>query len=543
MSHPRTTTSPHPGILISASGVQWQRPSGEPLWPAPLDFTIGNGITALVGRNGAGKSLLTTMLTGECAPSAGRIHRQVRIARLPQQLHIDAGSLADVAGLAEINAAMMRIAAGNAEPEDFETMDGHWDIEPRWSAMLADAGLPRWPLSHPANVLSGGQLQRVALAGVLLSGAGLLVLDEPSNHLDTAARSWLADALRAWKGGALLISHDRALLALVSQVIELDEGVRAYGGSFADYQAQRAIEHQAAAHAADHARKQLRRSQREMHERHDAEQRRHARGSRDAAQANLAPILLGRRKEGAQNSDGARSKQRQQIIDKAQQDYRDACAGLPDAAPVTLLLPQSVIAEGRRVLSVRDIVLAHFSPQPGFDLDIIGPRRVALRGSNGSGKSSLLDAINEPAQLAQGVINCPVTVAKLDQTCRGEIRNHSVLDVLAAADTPLPAGELRSHLALLGLDAGHCQRPLASLCGGEQLKAQLALALWGGEPAGLLLLDEPGNHLDLHALEAFEAALSQFGGALIIASHDEHLLEALGCDQHWRMGDGQVSVE
>jgi ATPase subunit of ABC transporter with duplicated ATPase domains len=120
---------------------------------------------------------------------------------------------------------------------------------------------------------------------------------------------------------------------------------------------------------------------------------------------------------------------------------------------------------------------------------------------------------------------------------------HTLLDILRALESPLDEGDLRSRLALLGLDADHCNRPTGTLSGGERLKAALACALWGRSPAQLLLLDEPTNHLDLASVEALESALNGFTGALVVVSHDERFLRAIGVDQRWTVSHAALVVD
>ena len=165
---------------ISLRHVSHALPDGRMLLEdASHDFTTARH--GLVGRNGAGKTLLLRLLLGELPAQSGRIERRGRIAAVPQSLPAGPGvTLADVAGMTPALRALARIEAGTGSQADFDLMDGRWRVREEWPRMLADAGLPAWPPERPASAVSGGELTRVALAGALAQGADGLLLDEPA---------------------------------------------------------------------------------------------------------------------------------------------------------------------------------------------------------------------------------------------------------------------------------------------------------------------------------------------------------------------------
>src|SRR5690606_4143592 len=249
------TNAPDGRALLVARQLQWQAPGADhPLWPSPIEFTLGRERTGLLGRNGAGKSVLCGLLAGTLVPLSGSVLRNARVRFVPQIDALRGGSLATLAGLAPKAGALARILAGTPADGDIERAEGHWDLPQRWAQALDDAGLPDWPMDMPADALSGGERQRVALAAAFLDEGSCLLLDEPSNPLDADARAWLARRLRDWRGGLLLASHDRALLEQVERIAELSPGLRTFGGGHAAWRAQRALEAEAARQDADHAR-------------------------------------------------------------------------------------------------------------------------------------------------------------------------------------------------------------------------------------------------------------------------------------------------
>lgn len=524
-------------LSLQFQGVVWALPDGQPLWSQPLDMALGAGSTGIVGANGVGKSVFLQLLLGRLQPTTGKVLRNARLHAVAQEVQGSPGStVADLAGLAPVLRALERLEAGRGTPEDLLQADGQWDLPARWQRALQALDLRHLPAEGSAERLSGGERMRVALAGAFVSNAEVLVLDEPTNHLDRGARRWLLDQLAARQGGTLVASHDRELLGVVDAIVELSPaGQRRYGGNWALYAAQRDQERAAAQAALDHARTERERGRRALQREHDAQQRRTAQGRRVGRTANLAPILLGRMKNSAEAQAGREHERQQEAREKLDAAVRDAARQAPQQAPVALALPGSSLPSGKQVLALEQ-VRAPFAPQalPALDGVWCGPVRIAITGPNGCGKSTLLRLVAGPVAPVAGRVVRGVRAAWLDQHNAALLPPHaSVLQRLAELGSPLPEATLRTRLAQLGLDADRVQRPAGVLSGGERIKAALACALWCGEPAQMLLLDEPTNHLDLASVQALQAALQDFTGALLVVSHDLHFLAALAPTHVW----------
>lgn len=517
--------------LVSLNQLTYQFANGEILFNA-LNLTFDRQPTAIVGRNGMGKSLLLRLIAGELPASSGSINCNARLAYVPQDPSPQPQqSVAQVAGLAQALEALERLAGGTASLNDLQQVDERWDLAERLRQALDASGLQSVEPHDLAATLSGGQLARVVLIGALLSGAELLLLDEPSNHLDRAGRHWLMEQLQQWRGGLILVSHDRQLLMQVQRIVELTpQGVQAYGGNYALFQAQREAHHQAAQTALEHARTQRSREHKRLQREHDTIQRHAAASRKYAKSANVSGFERAKMLGAARDIMGKVRQAHQGHKGALDHQVREAFARVGPEQPTLLTLPATTLQAGQAVLNLQRAQLPWLdsqAPSSYLTCNVTGPARIALVGPNGCGKSTLLKMLAGLLSPVSGDCRVAVSSAYLDQHLAQLDPQRSLLEQLGTAETPLEESTLRTRLARLQLDALRVQQPCALLSGGERLKAALALALWNGTPARLLLLDEPTNHLDLESVQAFERALRDFPGALVVASHDQDFLQAL----------------
>ena len=513
--------------LVSLHQTAFQFANGETIFNN-LNLQFDHTPTAIVGRNGVGKSVLARLIAGRLQPTAGSVTCTAAAAYVAQTFIAEPGqTVSDATGTAAALRALERLHRGEASAEDFDCLGERWDLPERLRQWLDDAGLVDVAPADLTQSLSGGQQARLALIGAFLSSARLLVLDEPTNHLDTAGRHWLMSQLQRWRGGLIVVSHDRQLLERMQRIVELTPfGATVFGGNFSAYQQQRQI-HQAAAQATlDQSRTERRREQQRLKSEHDTIQRHAARSLRNAKTANVSGFERASLKGAARQIMGQVRQGHQQRKSDLDARVREAYANvLPDDG-VLMNLPGSAVPTSRKVCTLLEVRVP-WLPTQALNLTLSGPVRVAVNGPNGCGKSTLLRLLAGDLAPVSGECTTHVPVAYLDQPLKLLDDHLSVIDQLIALHSPLSESQMRSHLAHLQLDAQRVTRPSASLSGGERLKAALAVALWRQTPAQLLLLDEPSNHLDLASVEAFEQALQRFPGAIVAVSHDADFLQAL----------------
>ena len=516
--------------FLTLDSVGFILPDGRTLF-SDLNWQCDLRRTGLVGRNGAGKSVLARLLAGELTPTHGRCTRSGSVHYL-SQLAGDgaAGSVAELAGIGAITRALARIEGGSTDALDFDAVGDAWDIAARLQQALERQGLMHVSLDTPVFSLSGGEAMRVALAGAMLRDPDMLILDEPTNHLDASHRQALIEQLRAWPKGLLVISHDRELLGEMACITELSShGLRSYGGNFAFYEQARQRADDNARQALEHARLTLKRDEQARRDQRERQEQRQARSSRESKDANQAAVLLGRAKERSEGSAGRLRLQHDAARAQDHERVRAAASQAQVTDSIRIHAAGQAQSAQRRVATLDQVMLPFVAaPLSHIDLHLNGRQRVAILGPNGSGKSTLLKVL--AGRLAPLAGRCSVAgeVAYLDQQSGTLDPARSTLEQLLDVNRSVGQDMLRTWLVQLGLDAQRIKQPTCELSGGERLKAALACALYADPAPALLLLDEPTNHLDLASLAALEAMLCAYGGALAVVSHDSVFLQRIG---------------
>lgn len=471
----------------------------------------------LVGRNGAGKSTLLAAIAGDIAPDGGdiRLSSRARMARVKQEAPADGASLLQtvLAGDTE-RTALMAEAEQATDPmrlgEIHERLRaiGADSAPARAGTVLAGLGFSAEAQERPVSDFSGGWRMRVSLATALFLEPDLLLLDEPTNHLDLEATLWLEDWLRRFAGAALIVSHDRGLLdSCVDAIAHLERGKLSLtpGGyeNFVRIRTEQALQQ---------TRQAEKIAARRAHMQSFVDRFRAKATKAKQAQARLKAL------------------EKLPVIDAVVEDAATHFSfPEPEQLPPPILTVNraSVGYEGKPVLS-----------NLSFRLDM--ESRIALLGANGNGKSTLAKLIAGRLAALSGDVerNPRLKVGYFAQHQAEELRlEQTPIDHMARALPKATPSEVRAQLARFGLDADRAETAVKDLSGGE--KARLLLALATRDAPQLLILDEPTNHLDLDARDALIRALADFEGAVVLISHDPHLVE-LVADRLWLVADGQV---
>jgi len=502
-------------MLFRLSDVQKSYGAQEVLRGASLQVNPGEHF-GLVGRNGAGKTTLFRLVTGEESADRGDVVRArgLRLGLLEQHVDFEPGTTVHEAALAafgqlqSIEHEMHQLEHRMAEaPEDLDAVlarysdlqhefehQGGFEYAARAEAILQGLGFERDSWATPAEILSGGQKNRLGLARLLLAEPDVLLLDEPTNHLDVSAVEWLEEFLASYKSAYVIISHDRYFLdRACTRIVEIENGrAVSYNGNYSAFLVER-------------------------EERREAQMR---------AYENQQQLIAKTEEFIRRNIAGQKTKQaksRRKMLEKLER----VDAVRPDQSSGNFQL-QKVERAGTHVLTVEDVAIGYpgkllaegitFILRRGECLGVIGP--------NGSGKTTFLRTVLGKLPQLAGEIRWGANVSvgyyaqQLDDL---DERNEVIMELRRVALPSVTAGELRSFLARFLFTGDDVYKHVRDLSGGE--KGRLALAKLIYSRVNVLVLDEPTNHLDIPSREALEEALDAYDGTIITISHDRYFLD------------------
>jgi ATP-binding cassette subfamily F protein 3 len=473
----------------------------------------------LVGRNGTGKTTLFRAITGELSAETGSIGmpKNTRIGQVAQEAPGTDEPLIDIVLKADVERAALlaeektardphRIAEIHLRLTD---IDAH-SAEARAATVLAGLGFDDAAQKRPASSFSGGWRMRVALASVLFAEPDLLLLDEPTNYLDLEGTLWLESYLAKYPHTVLLISHDRDLLnRAVTSIVHLEQRkLTLWRGGYDQFERQRA--EKAALLEKDRARQ-------------------------DAARKHMEEFVARFR---AKASKARQAQSRLKALEKMK-----PVATLVNEAVQPFSFPEPVKTAASPIIAIEGGAVGYAPGKPvlrHLSLRIDADDRIALLGANGNGKSTFAKLLAGRLKPETGTMTVApqLRVSMFAQHQLDDLRpEENAFQHVRRLMPDAPESKVRSRVARMGLATEKMNTAAKDLSGGE--KAQLLMGLASFEGPNLFILDEPTNHLDIDSRESLIQALNDFSGAVILISHDRHLIEAT-VDRLWLVRDGTV---
>ncbi|WP_299493215.1 ATP-binding cassette domain-containing protein [uncultured Shewanella sp.] len=516
--------------LLHATHLSYQFENGVYLFNN-ISCCLQARLTGLIGRNGSGKSILAELLSQKRIPTTGSVTLNTQVQGYHQYALDDISPHLTIAQFLEIEHildALDMIEQGHIDTKWFDIIGDNWLLKEKISHLLLQLKLPS-DTRMLCQKLSGGQLSFLRLWKLFQSDAGLLILDEPSNHLDLQAKKWLIQQIQHFSGHILLISHDRLLLREMEHIWELSSlGLTEYGGNYDCYVNQKTQDQGAIERQLSQLQTQQKKEQKQYQSNKEKADKRAAMGNKTRKKGSQSKMLLNAMKDKATSKASSRIKQYQSHSKSLQQAVNQLHARQAQPQEHHLPLPQtsnkktSLLRIERGILPFGDI-------RP-IQLCLYSNDKIHLQGANGSGKSTLFNVLLKKINLKQGKLHMNTALYFLDQHIDLMSNNQSILEYIQADNHSHNETQNRTLLAGIGFKGDTVYRPVHQLSGGERVKlALLTVNLNDRQP--LMLLDEPDNHLDIESKQMLANMLAAYKGAFMLISHDNAFVKQCGITQ------------
>jgi len=500
-----------------------------------IGFTLNNHEKiALIGNNGVGKSTLLKIIAGELKPSNGDLRVSSPPYYIPQIFgQYNHFTIAEVLRVHDKLKALKEILDGNVTEENLNVLNDDWTIEERCSNALKYWQLSDLDLTAKIENLSGGQKTKVFLAGILIHEPELVLLDEPSNHLDKATRELLYHFITSTNSSLIIVSHDRKLLHLLNTVYELNKrGITIYGGNYDFYAEQKQVENNALNQDLQSKEKALKKAKEKERETLERQQKLDARGKKKQEKSGVARIMMNTLRSNAENSSSKLKSVHVEKIDGISKELRELRSALPDIDQMKFGFDDSGLHKGKILFKATAINFSYRDQllwKKDLNIEILSGERIALKGSNGSGKTTLIKIILGKLNPQSGTVYSPQNKSVYIDQDYSLINNElKVYDQAQQFNgSGLEEHDIKMRLNRFLFDKEYWDKPCSALSGGEKMRLMLCCLTINNESPDIIILDEPTNNLDIQNVEILTAAINEYQGTLIVVSHDESFLEQI----------------
>lgn len=524
--------------MLILQNISYTHPSKDLLF-SDINLSVNNHEKiALIGNNGIGKSTLLKIIAGELQSSCGQIIIEAEPYFVPQIFgqfnHLRIAYALQIEN--KLN-ALKEILNGNICEENFNWLNDDWTIEDRCKEALNYWQLNGLDLSQKMETLSGGQKTKVFLAGISIRQPELVLMDEPSNHLDISARQLLYDFILSTKSTLIVVSHDRKLLNFLDTVCELNKnGIKVYGGNYDFYKDQKQIEDNALNQNIQSKEKALRKAKEKERETLERQQKLESRGKGKQEKAGVARIMINTFRNNAENSSSKLKSVHEEKIGGISQELHELRSTLPDIGKMKFDFDNSGLHKGKVLFMAKQVNFAYNAQllwKDNLSFQITSGERIALKGTNGSGKTTLIKLILGTIELQTG------TIYRADNKAVYIDQDYSLLDnklkVYEQAQqfnvSALKEHEIKIRLNRFLFTRDDWDKPCRALSGGERMRLLLCCLTINNKSPDILIFDEPTNNLDIQNVEILTAAINEYQGTVIVVSHDETFLEQINTER------------
>lgn len=524
--------------MFFLQGVAYAHPNRDVLF-ADINISIHkHDKVALIGNNGTGKSTLLKILAGILAPSEGTVKSDSKPYYIPQIFgQFNDLTVAQALGIENKLWALNQILSGNVTDHNLTLLNDDWGIEERCKEAFSHWQLDEFPLNQKMETLSGGQKTKVFLAGIMIHEPTIVLLDEPSNHLDLSARTILYDYIQSTKDTLVVVSHDRTLLNMLNTVYELGKrGIRVYGGNYDFYREQKRTENEALNQDLKAKEKILRKAKEVERESAERQQKLDARGKKKQEKAGIPAILMGALKNNAEKSTSKLKGVHAEKVGAISQELSQLRSELPGIDKMKVGFDNSKLHHGKVLISAQDINFGYNKVMlwnQQLTIQITSGERIAIKGPNGSGKTTFINMLLGQLEPSIGHISrADFRSIYIDQDYSLIDNNLNVYEQAQRFNT----GDLQEHDIKIRLNRflftkDFWDKPCRALSGGEKMRLMLCSLTIGQQAPDIIVLDEPTNNLDIQNIEILTAAINEYSGTLLVVSHDEVFLSQIDVER------------
>lgn len=524
--------------MLTLQNISYTHPNKDLLF-SDINLTVNNHEkTALIGNNGVGKSTLLKIIAGELQPTNGQIsveNESYYVSQIFGQFnHLN---IAQALRIEDKLNALKAILNGDTSEENFNFLNDDWTIEDRCTEALNYWQLNDFDLSQKMETLSGGQKTKVFLAGISIHQPELVLLDEPSNHLDITSRQLLYDFVQTTKSTLIIVSHDRKLLNLLSSVCELSKyGIKVYGGNYDFYKEQKQIENNALSQDIQSKEKALRKAKEKERETLERQQKLDSRGKSKQEKSGVARIMMNTLRNNAENSTSKLKSVHAEKIGGISQDLQELRSSLPDIDKMKFGFDNSALHKGKVLFTATDINFGYDNKplwKDKLNFQITSGERIALKGKNGSGKTTLINLILGNLEPQSGTIyqadNKSVYIDQDYSLLNNTLKVYEQAQQFNTSTLQEHEVKIRLNRFLFAKD--DWEKTCIALSGGERMRLLLCCLTINSKSPDIIILDEPTNNLDIQNVEILTTAINEYQGTLIVVSHDETFLEQINIER------------